>query len=1185
MILANLNIVKLLFVPAIIFFLASCSQQEQAKNTTQQTTSWYRQAIVDLGNRISMRTPTEGIAISRGRGAEVNGKAYIFSNGVWTSFLGYPYSDYPLIAQTDSSIWTVHHLTHQGAYRPLMLRYQDGDFQEIPLPKIMWDATDYVMMKGFHVFKDETAWLVGQQGHILFFNGKKWKEVPSPLLDTNRSTAFDGDLNDVTMTSPSSGWAVGRNGILLRYENSAWEKIQSPTEQSLQKISMVNDSYGWAVGDNGTILHYTSGVWKKIEYNFREQFFSVFALDSSHAWIVGNNSTLLAFNGERWQQDNSLKIYDDVFSDISVVRDSSGTLHAWIIGNQGIYTNSQSLGFSFTDITHESALRRTGKIGYFFERSHKNFPDLLVLNEGGSSLLYENNRKNFFSDVTAETDLLSSPRDALALAIGDVNNDGKVDILQITDEKNFKMYFGTSSGVLQDETEFSQLTFDEINPLTQIAAKFIDLNNDGNLDLYVSNYDLPDQIFQNDGTGRFTNISQEVNIPKIVNHASYGAVFSDLNNDGLIDIFMPYYVSFNNKFFDLFINKGKFHFKQQDDPAFYSPTDLSPTAAVAQDFNNDGLTDIFIHSQKTAPILFVQTPSHHFVKRSHNVGLKYVNVHPEPINGIVACADVNNDGWMDIFDGSKLYLNSPQFYFREVSERVGIQFIGTPTFADIDNDGDMDIFIGSKLSSLGKGDRAALFRNNLNQSNFIKVRLQGDLSNRMALGAKVIVVDEKSNIQSKTVGFGANQVGAQNLNELHFGISGSSFCTVKVIFPKNARDTIFYSRVSAGTILEVSESNYLLHTFLLSVASIGRTFRILHWSQGILLFVLSVLLIFLFRSAGKVFHAAKFSHNSIVLILFGVLFLLFFQLSFFLHVVSAMSIAFGLSVVVGIVSLVLAGNILQKREAQYISHFKILALLGQGGMGKVYKAIDNASKNIVAIKILNQELLKDSENRKRLAAEAHLLSSFHHPNIVKVFEIGESSERGFIAMEYLSGGTLKEKLEKEHPLPFENILRYVFAICDGLEEVHRNAIVHRDVKTGNIMLAEDGSIRIMDFGLSKSPLVTTMTSLGTVLGTLGYVAPEQVTSIDVDLRTDIFSFGVVLYELLTNQLPFKGENEIALIHSIFNTTPPHPSTLRSDIPKEIDDIVMKCIAKNVQERYQSMSEVREALRTLITNEK
>ena len=265
------------------------------------------------------------------------------------------------------------------------------------------------------------------------------------------------------------------------------------------------------------------------------------------------------------------------------------------------------------------------------------------------------------------------------------------------------------------------------------------------------------------------------------------------------------------------------------------------------------------------------------------------------------------------------------------------------------------------------------------------------------------------------------------------------------------------------------------------------------------------------------------------------------------------------------------------RKARYVSHYRLHEELGRGGMGTVYRATDTNSKQVVALKLLHPDLLKDPENRKRLMAEGQLLSSFNHPNILKVYAVGETEERGFIAMEYLTGGTLREHLQKSFPLPFDEVKRIALEVACGLKEIHANGVIHRDMKTGNVMLDDQCNVRIMDFGLSKSPLVTTMTTLGSVIGTLGYVAPEQVTNMNVDQRVDIFSFGVILYELLTNQLPFKGENEIAVIHSIFNTVPPLPSSLQPGVPKWMDDVVMRCLAKDPGQRFASTTEMVERL--------
>jgi serine/threonine-protein kinase len=256
-----------------------------------------------------------------------------------------------------------------------------------------------------------------------------------------------------------------------------------------------------------------------------------------------------------------------------------------------------------------------------------------------------------------------------------------------------------------------------------------------------------------------------------------------------------------------------------------------------------------------------------------------------------------------------------------------------------------------------------------------------------------------------------------------------------------------------------------------------------------------------------------------------------------------------------------------------ISHFRIVNILGTGGMGKVFKATDINTKKEVALKVINPELLKDPENKKRFGVEGRILSSIQHENIVKVFEYGDSEESSYIAMELLEGGTLKNLLDKNFPIDEVQIKNILLQICSGLKKIHSEKIIHRDIKTNNIMFDTAGRLRLMDFGLSKSTLVSTMTTLGTVIGTLGYVAPEQITNTNVDERTDIFSLGVVLYELATNVLPFNGENEIALIHSIFNTTPAIPSAYNPKISNRLDNIIMKCLSRDSAKRYSTIDEL------------
>jgi len=280
----------------------------------------------------------------------------------------------------------------------------------------------------------------------------------------------------------------------------------------------------------------------------------------------------------------------------------------------------------------------------------------------------------------------------------------------------------------------------------------------------------------------------------------------------------------------------------------------------------------------------------------------------------------------------------------------------------------------------------------------------------------------------------------------------------------------------------------------------------------------------------------------------------------------------GVTFLAGFGAVLFAQIAAQQRAAKFISHYKLVRLLGEGGMGRVYKATDTQTKRPVAIKILHESLVQDPKNSRRLSAEGRLLSSISHPNIVKIYEFGETETRTYLAMEYLDGGTLTEYLHIHHPLPLKKILSFSQQIGNGLSAIHSQEIIHRDLKTGNIMIGADGMLRIMDFGLSKAPLVTTMTSLGTIVGTLGYVAPEQITNMGVDHRVDIFSFGVIIFELCYNSIPFQGENEMAVIHAIFNKEPEFPDT-RQDIPVQLQSIIKKCLRKEPGARYQNVSRI------------
>ncbi|MGB8658597.1 MAG: protein kinase [Candidatus Zixiibacteriota bacterium] len=260
-----------------------------------------------------------------------------------------------------------------------------------------------------------------------------------------------------------------------------------------------------------------------------------------------------------------------------------------------------------------------------------------------------------------------------------------------------------------------------------------------------------------------------------------------------------------------------------------------------------------------------------------------------------------------------------------------------------------------------------------------------------------------------------------------------------------------------------------------------------------------------------------------------------------------------------------------------ISHYKILEKLGEGGMGVVYKAQDIQLQRLVALKFLPPHIADSPEEKARFIHEAQSASALNHPNVTTIHGIEESPEGLFIVMEYVEGKTVKQIAEKEEP-SLKRILDITIQICEGLNAAHKKEIVHRDIKSDNIMVTKEGQVKIMDFGLAKLKGATKITETGSTLGTAAYMSPEQASGEEVDSRSDIFSFGVVLYELITGHLPFKGEHQAAIIYSIVNEAPEPLARYKANISEGLQRIVYKALEKDREERYQHIDDLLADLR-------
>ena len=265
------------------------------------------------------------------------------------------------------------------------------------------------------------------------------------------------------------------------------------------------------------------------------------------------------------------------------------------------------------------------------------------------------------------------------------------------------------------------------------------------------------------------------------------------------------------------------------------------------------------------------------------------------------------------------------------------------------------------------------------------------------------------------------------------------------------------------------------------------------------------------------------------------------------------------------------------------NRYEILEKIGEGGMATVYKARDNVLKRYVAVKVLRDEFITDKESIKRFNTEAQSAASLTHPNIVSIFDVGHEENIYYIVMELVQGKTLKEIINEDGVLPWKWSVNIAIQVASALETAHKNNIIHRDIKPHNIIITEDGIAKVTDFGIAKAVSNSTITAFGTTIGSVHYFSPEHARGGFTDAKSDIYSLGVVMYEMLTGRVPFDADTPVSIALKHMQEKPAQPIKLNPSIPYAVDKIIMKAMEKDISLRYQNATELLKDLSMALKN--
>jgi tRNA A-37 threonylcarbamoyl transferase component Bud32 len=1163
----------------IILVIIYCSALFSEQYSIDSTYIWYAETSItdEYFHQIQMLSLDQGFCISCGKETIYPGNLYQYKNGQWHTIRSFPSSvpkNLALFKQRgETYLWTssYHLKTNQHAIHFYNGRnWLDQYIQDFPSEKSPFSPHTYL-----HGYNPQSIWLISDNGETYNYDGISWK-TNIPVFFNSAHKKKNLSISAIFVANPSEVWACSRDGYIFHFMENRWE---IDTVIVRLKNSEIQDIYfeggkGWAAGEDGYFLTYKNKRWQTKQFNPEWNFHSIKVFSDNNILLAGEHNRrgilIQLINGKlifyRFLKDtNPGKIYDmDGF-----FFSSENRYKIWLSAENGIFSNTLRTGVSFSDVTSKYNMPSSAQGGIFFDLDNDLDSDVLLLSDMLSPYrIYLNDGLGVYTEYNLLQEI-KADKNLSAAAIGDIDNDNKVDIVFTDNERNLSVLHQRRilKFVLQ------KIDLISIPEESSVTLRFWDFDLDGFLDLLIAINKMGLYCLLNNGYGQFYE-KIALNIPIQEGSNPVSITPYDVNVDGFTDIYLVYQAKDN----ELWFNNGKGDFIKNEDPLYTKISGSDNRVCLFQDFNRDHWPDLYVYDGKTSGQIKLNKKLL-TISESQILNIPLNIPHLSYENGIIAAGDINHDYFPDLYVSERLLINNQGLQFFDFLLNTKTNFQGNPSFVDFDNDNDLDIFIAGKVpNSNDLRTHTTLLLNNLEKRDAIKLRFDCLKNNRLGIGSWVwLYKTDGGNIArseycaSKYIGFEGNPLIQESILPITIPVDEDILYSVIVRFPDGSTQT--YNNIKPNTVFIIHD----LPLFSRFQAQLRKIIKLAtyqtNWLIEIIKFI--IILVALFWLLFKYQYLQKY--NWIIKSIICLIVIFTYLIYFFMESNTPYDITHWVFFIIFPVILVILplsiSFFIRMQHLELISHYKIIKFLGEGGMGKVYKAKDMNSSKLYAIKVLDSAVTLDEEGKKRFQLMERLRKEIKHPNVMRIIDTGIWRNQSYFIMEYLKGKTLRQLMDKKELFSLKEILSISQQIASALKEIHKKSIVHRDVKPDNIFITEHNVIKLMDFDLARIEKPGSETKIRTLLGTLSYMSPQQAVGEAVDHRSDIYSLGVIMYELAAGRLPFMAERDMTLIYEKFKNKPIPIRKLRKNFPTYLEKCIFKAMSKNIEDRFNKIDEL------------